>query len=236
MKKVLIGVLALIMVLGLVGCSSTPETKETNTTEPTETSPVETESQTPEPTVEPTSTETLSSWEIVNYVDDFGDETDEVYLQGVFSGEFSNTATTNSQLTVVVFYDYNISDRSVFEGKAYYTSGDYNMSFRLLEYNDHKAVFNNSAEMTLKVKINEEIYEYSLGGMAPNGDLFITTKFDESGNYPPAMSLAMILEGNEDIPCIIEIGSSKYSFTMTGIGFGELDKQLSDMKYQALTK
>lgn len=38
MKKVLIGVLALIMVLGLVGCSSapaTPATEETNTAEPT---------------------------------------------------------------------------------------------------------------------------------------------------------------------------------------------------------
>lgn len=236
MKKVLIGVLALIMVLGIVGCSSTPATEETSTTKPTETTPIETESQTPEPTPGPTSTEAPSSWEIAHYVDDFGDETDEVYLQGVFSGEFSNTATANSELTVAVFYDYDIIGGNVIEGKTYYTSGDYSMSFRLLEYNDHKVVFNNSDEMTLKVKKNEEIYEYSLGGMAPNGDLFITTKFDESGNYPPAMSLATILRGNEDIPCIIEIGSSKYSFTMTGIGFGELDKQLSDIKYQAITK
>ena len=44
MKKVLIGILALIMVLGVVGCSSTP-TEETNTTEPTETTEI-----IPEPT------------------------------------------------------------------------------------------------------------------------------------------------------------------------------------------
>lgn len=53
MKKGLLVVLVLIMVLGLVGCSSTPA-EETNTAEPTETTPIETESQTSEPTPEPT--------------------------------------------------------------------------------------------------------------------------------------------------------------------------------------
>ena len=37
MKKILIGILALIMILGLVGCSSSTPSEETNTTEPTET-------------------------------------------------------------------------------------------------------------------------------------------------------------------------------------------------------
>ena len=110
MKKVFIGILAIIMVLGIVGCSSTPETKESNTTEPTETSPVETDNQKPELTVEPTQTEASSSWQIVHYVDDFGDETNEVYLQGIFTGEFSNTATSNSDLTVIVGYDYYIPE------------------------------------------------------------------------------------------------------------------------------
>lgn len=54
MKKVLIGVLALVMILGLVGCSSSTPSEETNTAKPTETTPVETESQTPEPTQEAT--------------------------------------------------------------------------------------------------------------------------------------------------------------------------------------
>lgn len=46
MKKVLMGILSLIMILGLVGCSSTPA-DGINTTEPTKTEkPVETESQT----------------------------------------------------------------------------------------------------------------------------------------------------------------------------------------------
>ena len=48
MKKVLIGILALIMVLGLVGCSYTPATEETDTAEPTETTPITEEIKEPE--------------------------------------------------------------------------------------------------------------------------------------------------------------------------------------------
>ena len=106
MKKILIGILAIVMVLGIVGCSSTPETKESNTTEPTETSPVETDNQKPELTVKPTQTEASSSWQIVHYVDDFGDETDGVYVMGVFKGSFSNTATSNSELGVIFACSY----------------------------------------------------------------------------------------------------------------------------------
>jgi PBP1b-binding outer membrane lipoprotein LpoB len=49
MKKILNGILALIMIVGLVGCSSTPA-KETNTAE---------QSETTEQTAEPTPSETV---------------------------------------------------------------------------------------------------------------------------------------------------------------------------------
>lgn len=52
MKKALIRILALVMVMGFVGCSFTPAPDETNSSKATETTPVETESQTPEPTSE----------------------------------------------------------------------------------------------------------------------------------------------------------------------------------------
>ena len=52
MKKALIGILALVMVMGFVGCSFTPVSEETNSSKATETTPVETERQTPEPTSE----------------------------------------------------------------------------------------------------------------------------------------------------------------------------------------
>ena len=57
MKQVLAVLLALVLVLGLVGCSGTPA-KETNTAEPTETTemipePTETTEMIPEPTEKP---------------------------------------------------------------------------------------------------------------------------------------------------------------------------------------
>lgn len=225
MKKILIGILAIIMVLGIVGCSSTPETKESNTSEPTEKAPVETENQEPELTVEPTQTEASSSWQIVHYVDDFGDETNEVYLQGVFTGEFSNTATSNSDLTVIVGYDYYIP-----EVQTNLNPSTYSMSFRLLEYNDHKATFSNSDTITLKAKIDDSVIEYNLAGTEPNGDLVIVEK---EKNYRELPILTTALEANKyDIPCIIQIGSSKYSFKLSGSGFAENNKQLSDIKNQ----
>lgn len=226
MKKVLIGVLALIMVLGIVGCSSTPATEETSTTKPTETTPIETESQTPEPTPGPTSTEAPSSWEIAHYVDDFGDETDEVYLQGVFSGEFSNTATTNSELSVIVGVEYVMMETDVTDEG--YGLNNTIISFRLLEYNDHKATYNQGEKMTLKVKANDEISEYDIVGVAPNGDLSI------SGiGSPNAFDLETIWQNGGSTSCIIEIGSSKYSFEIDGAGYRELAEQYYNLAGQA---
>jgi len=201
----------------------------TETTAPTEITPIE--------TITAEVPQEKSSWKIAYYVDDFGDPTDDFYLQGTFTGTFSNTATNGSDLTVVVCYDYNVSNREYIDGKAYDTTGGYNMIFRLLEYNDHKATFHNNDNMILKVKIADEITEYELGGIAPNGDLMLTTQFDKSGNFPPAMIFATVMEHNiYDISCIIEIGSSKYSFTMNGNGLKELLDEFSDMKYELSQK
>ena len=210
MKKVLMGILSLIMILGLVGCSSTPAVEEKS---------IQTESQTPEPT----STETSSNWEIANYVDDFGDETEDFYIQGVFSGKFSNTSTTNEDLTVVVMYDYDVP-----EIQTNLNPATYSMSFRLLEFNDHKATFNSRDNITLKVKINDKITEYNLSGTEPNGDLIIVEK---ERNYRELPILTSALEKNEyEISCIIEIGSSKYSFKLNGTGFLEQKNSLDEIK------
>ena len=218
MKKVLIGVLAIIMVLGIVGCSSTPATEKTSTPQPTEEA-----TQTPEATVEPTSTETSSSWEIDYYVDDFGDKTDEPYMKGVFPGNFSITATNNSELTVVVGYDYYIP-----EVQTNMNPSQYYMSFRLLEYDNHIATFSERDEITLKVKIDDNIIEYNLVGNAPNGDLLIKEK-EEFYHELPILTTA--LKGNKnEIPCVIEIGSSKYLFKMDGDGFLEQRNKLDEIK------
>ena len=229
MKKVWISILAIIIVISLVGCASVPA-EETNATQSAETMPIETENQTPEATVEPTpgptSTEAPSSWEIAHYVDDFGDETDEVYLQGVFSGEFSNTATTNSELSVIVGVEYVMMETDVTDEG--YGLNNTIISFRLLEYNDHKATYNQGEKMTLKVKANDEISEYDIVGVAPNGDLSI------SGiGSPNAFDLETIWQNGGSTSCIIEIGSSKYSFEIDGAGYRELAEQYYNLAGQA---
>lgn len=227
MKKVLIGILALIMILGIVGCSSTPATEEMSTTKPTETTPVETESQTPEPTPKPTPTKAPSNWEIAHYVDDFGDETDKAYIRGVFSGDFSNTATSNSELIVVVSVELVMVETDLTDEG--YGLNNMIISFRLLEYNDHKAIYNQNDKMTLKVKANDEISEYDIVGIAPNGDLAVY-----GTGSPDAFDLQATWLNGGNASCIIEIGSSKYSFEIDGTGYRELFEQYYDLAGQAV--
>lgn len=46
-----------------------------------------------------------NGWEVRNYLDEFNEETTEKYVTKIFYGTFSNTATTNSSLSVVVLID-----------------------------------------------------------------------------------------------------------------------------------
>ncbi|MCL2695236.1 MAG: hypothetical protein FWE69_02800 [Clostridiales bacterium] len=146
----------------------------------------------PVPTPEP------SNWEIAHYVDDFGDPTADRYLRGSFSGRFSNTATSGSNLDVIVFYGSSIS-------------------FRLFEYGRLKATFSSRDDLILKIKVDEKVDEYRLSGTTPNGDLYLFGDgFTQIGAY---------LKDGKEISCIITIGSSRYSFSIDGIGFArEYDK------------
>lgn len=65
-------------------------------------------------------TNEMGNWDIADYVDDFGDKDGGHFLALIGSGVFSNTATTNSPLNVVLSFD---ARRNVFW-------------FKLLEYND----------------------------------------------------------------------------------------------------
>lgn len=46
-------------------------------------------------------------WSINRYVDDFGEQTGEGYVSATVYGTFSNSATTDSELTVLFLIDYN---------------------------------------------------------------------------------------------------------------------------------
>ena len=228
MKKVLIGIIAIIMVLGLVGCSSTPA-EETNTSEPTETAPVETESQTPEPTP----TEIPSSWEVDYYIDDFGDETEDGYVRGEFQGTFDNTAGKGHDLTVYIYYDPSSYDPGV--------------GFRLVEYGRTLATYYSSDLMSLNMKIGDERYTTELFGTPPNGDLFFFSTLEgrsllEESYYIMSDTRENVwsafinaLNAGEEISCYIIIGDgqdqlnnvtsgvggTKYSFKIDGNGFAE---------------
>lgn len=60
-----------------------------------------------------------AKWNVEYYVDDFNEKTDQAFVYSSFEGTFSNSATTNSDLTAFVLVD------SVM------------VSFKLLEYGSH---------------------------------------------------------------------------------------------------
>lgn len=140
------------------------------------------------------------SWEIDHYVDDFGDPTDDVYIRGIFTGVFSDTETAGSFLTAIVCFDP--------ESAAF--------SFRMLELGNKKAAYSSDEEDAIEFKIkvsSGDIYEGTLIGIAPNEDLYLTGSDDLS------TVLEVALLSDEEIRCVINIGNSKYNFTIDGIGF-----------------
>ena len=145
-----------------------------------------------------------NSWGKVAVVDDFGDATGQSVISTVVSGTFSNTATTGSDLLVVAYIIFDESD--------YY----YNLSFKLLEYNDTPATYLSSDSKELKIKVGSinRVYEYDLLGQEPNGYVYVG---DSSGED----IIKYLYEGN-DVRCVLKLGSSKYSFALEAGNIAEL--------------
>jgi len=74
-------------------------------------------------------------WEIMQSKDEFGDTTGATYMVNLASGTFSNSVTTNSLLTPVLF----ITDDACY--------------IKLLEYGKYKANLNERSFVKLKVKL-----------------------------------------------------------------------------------
>lgn len=203
MKKTIAILLSLCLCIGLCACNDSPAASDTQ--EATDEVITEQTEEITEKTEEITEPEI---WTIVKQVDEFGDETGETYLEGNFWGTFSNTATTDSKLLVKVIFNKtkDINER-----------GDV-IGFQLLEYGDHPAVYTTSDTITLKVKIDGNIYETALFGNPPNGEVFFAGH-DSSNlitNFYKKFNPAIYGYYEQDeIPCIIEIGSTKYSFRIS---------------------
>lgn len=190
MKKWIALLLAAVMCLSLAACGSNGETSHNNQNEKT------------------------NIWSIVQTVDDFGDVVDSNVkcIGAVFHGDFSNTATNSSDLTVKVYARGN--DLSAF-------------GLELLEYDDMKTLFLDSNEITVKIKVGDTTTEYSASGAG--GYIFIEdSRWSENYRdyYPEGTGLYEALMMGNDVRVVIEVGSSKYNFTVEAGNFNELATQL----------
>ncbi len=171
-----------------------------------------------------------SNWEIDYFVDDFGDPTDRVFLRSKpISGTFSNTATSNSSLkAILIFEPYFLDPENIVRdstGKLKSVKGNSTLSFRLLEYDDHIATYTSSDKKVLKMKMWDETYSLDLKGEAPNGDVFLY--YSVGSDTDKTMNRWVnALREEKEVKCVIEIGSSKYSFTLDGKGFKDTYTEL----------
>ena len=211
MKKALSLLLALVMCLSLCACGGSNSSNEVPTTEATQ--PPTTEATEPSTTeaTEPV-VEESTSWVLDYYVDEFGDKTDTPHIKCVIEGDFSNTATASSDLTVVVFYDFK---------------SEFPFSFRLLEYGDHKATYLSGDEITFKMKIDDKVTTTELVGLAPNGDMVFSPNDFTQGD----LLHTLLPKDAQDVRCIITIGNSKYNFTIPSAGFRDSYDVMYDYYY-----
>lgn len=176
--------------------------------------------------------DSIGSWENTEVVDEFGDATGESAIRSVVSGTFSNTATAESDLTVVAFItmgvpayssDFISDNATLISNTLTYPTSAYNVQFRLLEYDKTPATHLKSDNMILKTKVGEDVEEYILIGNEDNSDLLVNpvimgkTGFERNGE----LLLKDLYEGN-DVRCIVEIGSSKYKFTLEAENFQKI--------------
>ena len=153
-------------------------------------------------TTAPSATGKPSTWDLSYTVDAFGDKTDEAVLRGSFTGTFRNTATNSSSLTVYLFVNRLTNGSMIF--------------IRLLEYGNHNATYSSRDEMKMQIKVDDSVKELFIFGSPPNTDLYLNG--DAVTDY--------LYEGKE-IACVIDIGNSRYNFTIDGNGFAELYDELS---------
>ena len=197
MRKYIALFLALVMCLSLCACGG----NDTATTNKSTATPSNDGAEQPTEIEEP-----VNLWSAQQSVDEFGDITSDstTVIQTPISGDFSNTATSSSELSGYIFMGT----------KAVYPI----FVIRLLEYGDTQATFTNYDNLIFKVKINDTIYEYEdVIGSPPNSDLVITDTEE---------ILYTALYKGTDVRCIVEIGSSKYNFTICSGNFADLCKDV----------
>lgn len=150
-----------------------------------------------------------STWSIEYFVDDFGRATDEPYVIGSFSGTFSNSAATNSELTGYVYVErYNDGD-NVIEG----------VSFDLREYGSYqvKNIISKDKYYTVQILEDNENVISERAIMKSEGNALCIWK-DNSNVVVEA------IKNNSKLTFRIdeEDGMDSYLFTVDCSGFAEM--------------
>ena len=145
-----------------------------------------------------------SPWELVRGVDEFGDPTGDTTLMANLEGTFSNSATTNSNLDVCVFYEAPF------------------FSFRLIEYGFNPANYHSS--LTVKIKVNDAVTTSIIDNRLTSNGFFAVGSVNDKELYN---ALYEALTNGEKVKFVITSGSSTYNFTLMGKDFGELVKELN---------
>ena len=138
---------------------------------------------------------TFGDWYENEYVDDFGDSTGKIFCASICQGTFENTATSEEDLAVVVFYEPRKES----------------LTFRLLEYENKKATYLDSDEIAFKYKIDKKT-----GECTPKVQLQMVIW---SLREKIQKALIDALMKGSDVKIVIYIGSSKYNFSINGNWF-----------------
>lgn len=190
MKKLITLLLVLVMALSLAACGGGQSADTNEETAGTEESLAEEEN-------------SESKWSnTIEFVDDFGDvsvETRDLMLAYPISGSFSNSATTDGPLSGTATICITEERTAVFE-------------FELKEYDDLPITFYKRDNPIIKIKIDDNVSEYSLSGETPPS-LFLGL-FDDGGNQ-----VCNALNEGKDVKCAIIIGNSKYNFILESDNF-----------------
>ena len=215
MKKTVIWILTLAMTISLCACGSNHEdilssvsptesviseasewtniSEEASGAEQETSASIEESMEEAENTEEVSAVETQSAWSLVEIVDEFGDATGNQKVCSLIQGSFSNSATTDSDLSVTAVFDSGI------------------LELKLLEYGNIPVSAFSSDDLALKVKICDYVYEYPVYFADP---FFIVET--TQNEMPTALPTALL--GGQEVKVVLYVGTSKYDFVMDGQG------------------
>lgn len=210
MKRLGIIALVLLLVMGTTACGG--NVKGSNNVSDNEISPEVVVDEEIEP-------EQISSWAVVDVKDEFGDKTGEKRAVSSVVGDFSNTATTGSRLTVLAG-----------------VTKDNTLFFVLLEYGDNPATNLSSAEIQISFKNDTSGVKYGpYPGKELNGNGFYAikdyeyttnnSKVERQENDGEQRVIDSLSRGDSLI-FSITIWKSKYRFTLDGTGFKDAYDQI----------